>query len=654
MNTQPIFDTDRRIRLGIWGLGRGMSFFNTCRAVHLDVVAGCDFNAHLRDNFAAHNPGAFVTADAEAFLAQDFDAVLLATYAIGHADDAIRCLRAGKHVLSEVMAFFTPAEGVRLVETVEQTGLVYQLAENYPFSPTYRYLARKWREGLFGRLMYAEFGYLHDCRRLSYVYLDGNPVQPGHTVHTWRSWMNFHYYCTHSLGPVIYITGTRPIRVTALPARNPLAGYVRGHENGMGGATSSLIAMSDGGVVRNLMGATTDDGCAQRLWGTRGAADIGNGLWLRLGGGGDCPKTRVHPDLDDLDRLAFDSGHGGGDFWVLYYFAREILTGEKGPFDVYAAADVTLPGILACRSSFEDGAPQEVPDFRRNEDRERHRDDAWQQPRYDVRAVFPVGADPAITSDFSDVASQMCLYSEWVRAFQDWNAVASQIEDTTFLQDRIAEPLLSDFANVVVQYRRARRIVDACPGSDGARVLNELLEVGDEAAVRDGTLRATLAATTEGLRRARGQAHTFLTPYTVSALQEKTVPFDETPYPGDEVVFGAPDSPPRTCLDLRRHGGERDGMLYIRAVFHARQGRRGTLKVDSSSVFKVWVNRRFVVCADSPAAEGYAVEWQAGDNVVMLAFDTARGITRIHLSDLWCNLRLMATEPSIPLCDTSR
>ena len=129
-----IFDTDRRIRLGIWGLGRGMSFYDTCRALNIDVVAGCDYNAHMRENFLAHNPGAFVTADADEFLAQDFDAVLLATFCVDHAGDALRCLAAGKHVLSEVTAFHSMAEGVKLVEAVERTGLVYNLAENYPFS----------------------------------------------------------------------------------------------------------------------------------------------------------------------------------------------------------------------------------------------------------------------------------------------------------------------------------------------------------------------------------------------------------------------------------------------------------------------------------------------------------------------------------------
>ncbi len=74
-----VFDTDRRIRLGIWGLGRGMSFYGTCKFLNLDVVAGCDYTEHMRKNFLDSNPGAFVSADADEFLAQDFDAVLLAT-----------------------------------------------------------------------------------------------------------------------------------------------------------------------------------------------------------------------------------------------------------------------------------------------------------------------------------------------------------------------------------------------------------------------------------------------------------------------------------------------------------------------------------------------------------------------------------------------
>ena len=237
-----------------------------------------------------------MTADEEEFLAQDMDAVLVATYATAHADHAIKCLRAGKHVLSEVPAFFTPTEGVRLVEAVEETGLVYQLAENYPFSAVNRYLARKYREGLFGKIIYAEFSYLHETLRLTYTYLNGQPVEPGHTVHTWRSWLNSHYYCTHSLGPVMVITGARPVRVVALPGRNRIPGHITPAGLTKGPIGASLICMSDGAVVRNLMGHTTDDTNIQRIFGTRSAGIDGDGL-ASAGRRGTFPKARVEPAM---------------------------------------------------------------------------------------------------------------------------------------------------------------------------------------------------------------------------------------------------------------------------------------------------------------------------------------------------------------------
>ena len=187
--TKPtqVFSHNKRIRLGIWGLGRGMSFFNTCKSLNIDVVAGCDFNEHMRVNFLKQCPGAFVTANEEEFLKQDFDAVLLATFCPAHGPHAIKCLQAGKHVLSEVTAFFSMSEGVQLVEEVEKRGLVYNLAENYPFSAANMWLAKRWNEGLFGDMMYAEYEYVHECRSLAYTYIDSVPIQPGHSVHNSQS-----------------------------------------------------------------------------------------------------------------------------------------------------------------------------------------------------------------------------------------------------------------------------------------------------------------------------------------------------------------------------------------------------------------------------------------------------------------------------------
>ncbi|HNT35683.1 MAG TPA: hypothetical protein PKH07_11870, partial [bacterium] len=340
-------DKSKPIRLGIWGLGRGMSFFRSCQALNIQVVAGCDYNEHMRKRFLEHCPNAYATTDSEQFLKQDMDAVLVATFCPAHAGDSIRCLDAGKHVLSEVTAFHTMAEGVELVEAVERTGLVYNLAENYPFGKPMMYLSSRWKEGLFGDLMYAECEYVHECRTLAYTYIDGVPIVPGNTVHNWRSWIHFHYYNTHSMGPVMIIGNARPTKVVSLPGRVRLPGYLMKSERGMSGIAPSLISFENGVVMRNLMGATTNDTHIQRFWGTLGSAEFVDGeMRFRLGASGHSPKLPVEVKWPEQGELADLAGHGGGDFWVLYYFARQIQTGEPAPFDVYAAADCTIPGIL--------------------------------------------------------------------------------------------------------------------------------------------------------------------------------------------------------------------------------------------------------------------------------------------------------------------
>jgi len=481
LREESILGTDKRIRMGIWGLGRGLAFYRTCRFLNIDVVAGCDYNRHMRDRFLQDVPRARATQDEDEFLSWDFDAVLLATYCPNHAGDAIKCLRAGKHVLSEVTSFHTMAEGVRLVEEVEKSGLVYNLAENYPFTAANMYLARKWREGLFGDLMYAEYEYVHEIRSLAYTYIDGVPVVPGDTVHNWRSWLNFHYYNTHSLGPMMIITGRRPVRVAALPAEQKLPGYPMRPPEGLGGIAPSLINMDNGSVVRNLMGATANDTHMQRIWGTRGAAEIIDGkLRLRLGGGGGSPKLEVRPARDELGELAAQTGHGGGDFWVLYYFARQVLLGEPAPFDIYTASDCTIPGILAYRSSKEGGRPLEVPDFRIRKDRAKYRRDHFACPRFDFRkGLFPRGADTRVTGNFTTVMSRLIRDALLCRAFADWLLVEDDVRDFGPLV-KVADQVIERYPEIRSTVRDARKIAEAHPQSEGARVIREMLEVVDE------------------------------------------------------------------------------------------------------------------------------------------------------------------------------
>jgi hypothetical protein len=264
---------------------------------------------------------------------------------------------------------------------------------------------------------------------------------------------------------------------------------------GMGGIAPSLINMSNGAVVRNLMGATTNDTHIQRIWGTKGSAEVnvGKSLQLRLGGSGGSPKMEVTPSWDALGDQAAQTGHGGGDFWVLYYFARQILTGEMAPFNIYAASDVTIPGILALRSAVEGGTPYDVPDFRDPAQRDRHRDDGWAQEPYDVTAVFPADADYTITGQFSTVMSQLIDHALCYRAYADWATVADNLTQPESVAEML-EKLIGRLPALLDTYAAARRIIDAYPASDGASVLRQMLELGDEARVTAPGFAATLHA----------------------------------------------------------------------------------------------------------------------------------------------------------------
>jgi len=478
-----IFDTDKRIKLGIWGLGRGGGFAACCKDLNIDVVAGCDFNKHIRDQFVKWNPDVFVTDDEDEFLAQDIDAVLIATWFPSHVEHCIKALNAGKHVMCEVTSFMKPSDGVRLVEAVEKSGKVYNLLENYPFMKSNMMAKKLWRDGLCGDFVYAEYDYHHDCRTLQYTYIDSTPVEPGYELHNWRSWLNGHYYNTHSLGPVMQITGLRPVEVTAPVQTVEQPGCLGPSEPNI-----SIVRMSNGGIVRNLMGASTKDTHAKRIWGTKAALDFTRDFLVTLGASGHGTTYALKQEWPELGELADTMGHGGGDFWEIYYFAREILTGEKAPWDVYSACDVCLAGIMSVRSQTLGGIAVEVPDFRDPAVREKYRHDDFIQQHIDPKtALFPAGHDTAITGNFAKV---MC---KLLQAWQNSGTILiRQVFDGMKLYPMMADDasrmaVINDVRTLITKldelceaFKEAHVIIDAYPDSLAAKMLRSELAIGEE------------------------------------------------------------------------------------------------------------------------------------------------------------------------------
>ncbi len=372
--------TKNLIRVGVVGVGRGQSFVEgATEAAGMKLVALCDiWEARLRDLAGQHHVAAYT--DYESFLEHDMDAVILINYFHEHAPFAVKALEAGKHVMSETASNTTLAEGVAPCRAVEETGRIYMLAENYPYTAFSQEMQRLYRTGEVGEVTYAEGEYNHpmdleDVLRIS----------PG--LNHWRAWIPSTYYCTHALAPLVYITGTRPVKVNGLSIvnRDVDKKTVRVADPG-----SVILCRMDNGVVFRLFGLTLPGHSNwYRVHGTRGAKEITRGggyfgpgqvrvwheEWDRKP---DEEAERVYtPYWPEHGDLAREAGHGGRDFWTNFHFANAVRSGTPPFLDVYRGVAMSSVGILAWKSALEDGCPFEVPDFSDEVARKPYEDDHW-------------------------------------------------------------------------------------------------------------------------------------------------------------------------------------------------------------------------------------------------------------------------------------
>ena len=94
-------------------------------------------------------------------------------------------------------------------------------------------------------------------------------------------------------------------------------------------------------------------------------------------------------DWEDEEKEKIEStGHGGSDYLVLREFFRCIERNERPVLDVYCATTMASVAILAHRSILEGGAPYDIPDFRREEDRKKYEHDTL-SPFYGIDGSEP-------------------------------------------------------------------------------------------------------------------------------------------------------------------------------------------------------------------------------------------------------------------------
>jgi predicted dehydrogenase len=353
---------------------------NFCKiANQAEVVAICDKNEQILEKQKEQPGSEHVTfyKSFDEFICHDMDAVVLANYANEHAPFAIKCLERGLHVYSEVLPVQTMKEAVELIEAVEKSGKVYAYGENYCFMPAPREMKRLYHEGKIGEFEYGEGEYIHNCEPI------WASITYGEEDH-WRNNMYATYYCTHSLGPIIHMTGLRPVRVTGFEGGMNERRLRVGSKAGSFGM--EMVELENGGIVKSIHGDLYKNSIWYTVYGSKGRMESG-----REDAGSSVATIYVNADEysgeygashltsydpKNTDERVNDFGHGGSDYYTMFYFLQRIL-GDKDAdiIDVYEALDMFLPGLFAYRSVLEGGVPMEVPDLRNPALRDAYRSD---------------------------------------------------------------------------------------------------------------------------------------------------------------------------------------------------------------------------------------------------------------------------------------
>ena len=117
--------TDRKLKLGVAGLGRGFTVMLPTLALHprLDVIAAADTRPEARDRFEADFGGTAYGDVADMCENPDIEAVYVTTPHQFHADHAELAARAGKHVLVEKPMAITLDDCTRMIDAAAEAGV---------------------------------------------------------------------------------------------------------------------------------------------------------------------------------------------------------------------------------------------------------------------------------------------------------------------------------------------------------------------------------------------------------------------------------------------------------------------------------------------------------------------------------------------------
>lgn len=324
------------------------------------------------------------------------DLVMNATPWEWHVPIMLAAMSNGKHTATEVPAATSIADAWKLVEYAEKYQKHCVMLENCNYDRNEMMVLNMVKKGLFGEVLHAECGYLHDLRAIKF-----STTGEGLWRRAWSEKVNGNLYPTHGLGPIANCMDINRgdyydyLVAMASPSRG-LQAYAeanlapddprRKEQYILGDVNTALIKTKKGKTIY-ISHDTNLPRPYSRIHMLQGTKGIFQGYPHRVHIEG---KSQAHrweeasawyPDYDHAlwrkdSVLSANVGHGGMDYLENYRLIRCLQEGKPTDMNVYDAASMSAVIELTAKSIQNGSAPMPFPDFTRG---------AWQYlPPIDV------------------------------------------------------------------------------------------------------------------------------------------------------------------------------------------------------------------------------------------------------------------------------
>lgn len=407
-----------KLKVGIVGYCFARDFARLFK-LHPDVESICvaELDEERRNRAKEDHPEieTYVSFD-EMMEKADINCVALFTPRHTHGPFVISALKAGKHVYSAVPIASSIEDVKEILRLVKETGLTYMMGETCYYYPCSMFCREKYREGGFGKFVYAESQYYHDAREM-WPLREGQPQNPFNGIPPM-------YYSTHSLSMVLSAVGDHVTQVSCMGLRDDFPDEIYGEgKNAFDNPfsnESALFRLSGGGVIRinefRRCGINKPSSYITCFYGENGAydcvadkhlyqtarmvdregkkwplavEDVSERLlpieYTRLKKGEiesyqgftrdneaaqiSFPIIEGLTPIQDMSRLpksfrgTVDGQHMNSHPFLIDDFVRAVVDGKLPPNNAWDAARYMVPGIIAHESALKGGALLDVPDF---------------------------------------------------------------------------------------------------------------------------------------------------------------------------------------------------------------------------------------------------------------------------------------------------